>query len=72
MCGPAAGAVASKALAAKASKTAQIQRALAMVAAGTAGTYGACAGCEEPIAIGRLRVRPEALLCVRCEASSGG
>jgi DnaK suppressor protein len=30
------------------------------------GTYGICARCDEEISLARLRVRPEALVCVRC------
>ena len=30
------------------------------------GEYGICARCEEEISLARLRVRPEAPLCVRC------
>lgn len=31
-----------------------------------AGTYGVCEGCEEPIEMKRLEVRPVAELCIRC------
>jgi DnaK suppressor protein len=31
------------------------------------GAYGECLGCGEPIAIARLRVRPEATLCLECQ-----
>jgi DnaK suppressor protein len=30
------------------------------------GTYGQCTVCHGPIAIGRLQVRPQAPLCIRC------
>jgi DnaK suppressor protein len=30
------------------------------------GGYGICVRCEEEIALARLRVRPEAQVCVRC------
>jgi len=30
------------------------------------GDYGICARCEEEIPLARLRVRPEAQVCVRC------
>jgi DnaK suppressor protein len=30
------------------------------------GEYGICVKCEEEISLPRLRVRPEALVCVRC------
>ncbi len=33
-----------------------------------AGTYGACAGCGQPIAAGRLEARPVARTCMRCAA----
>lgn len=42
----------------------QISAALERV---TRGTYGDCLGCGEPIALARLRVRPEATLCVSCQ-----
>lgn len=29
--------------------------------------YGLCRRCEEPIAFGRLKVRPEAAFCVTCQ-----
>ena len=29
--------------------------------------YGRCRSCDEPIAIARLRIRPEAVLCVECQ-----
>ena len=31
------------------------------------GSYGECLGCGEPIALARLRVRPEATLCIDCQ-----
>ena len=31
-----------------------------------AGGYGICVRCEEEISLARLRVRPEAQVCVRC------
>lgn len=31
------------------------------------GEYGICRRCEEPIGLLRLRTRPEAALCVRCQ-----
>jgi DnaK suppressor protein len=30
------------------------------------GTYGLCANCGNDIALGRLQVRPQAALCIRC------
>jgi DnaK suppressor protein len=32
------------------------------------GTYGLCAHCGTDIALGRLQVRPQAALCIRCAA----
>jgi DnaK suppressor protein len=31
-----------------------------------AGTYGTCLNCQDEIAVGRLQVRPQAQLCIRC------
>ena len=31
------------------------------------GTYGCCQECDEPIAVARLTVRPEAFLCIACQ-----
>ena len=31
--------------------------------------YGFCRRCEEPIALGRLRVRPEAPVCLSCQSA---
>lgn len=33
------------------------------------GLYGYCLECDEPIGHARLRVRPEAPLCIRCQES---
>lgn len=33
------------------------------------GTYGMCSGCGEAIEMGRLRVAPEARLCLGCQRS---
>jgi DnaK suppressor protein len=33
------------------------------------GEYGDCLACSEPIALARLRARPEATLCVRCQSA---
>jgi DnaK suppressor protein len=30
------------------------------------GTYGLCVRCRNPIAVGRLQVRPQASLCIGC------
>ncbi len=32
--------------------------------------YGYCGGCEEPIGYPRLRARPEAAFCVRCQGAT--
>lgn len=42
---------------------AEIDEALARVAA---GTYGVCASCGQPIPAGRLEARPSARTCVSC------
>ncbi len=34
------------------------------------GSYGYCLHCEEPIAFARLEARPQATLCVTCQAKS--
>jgi DnaK suppressor protein len=44
-------------------RLAQIEGALNRIAD---GTFGYCARCEEEIGAARLRVKPEAHLCVRC------
>lgn len=46
---------------------AQIQQALRRM---EEGVYGECLRCEEPIALERLEVRPEAPLCVRCQGAT--
>ena len=33
------------------------------------GDYGYCVSCDEPIALKRLRARPEAPLCLRCQSA---
>ena len=33
------------------------------------GDYGFCLGCDEPIAIQRLRLDPAATLCIRCASA---
>jgi DnaK suppressor protein len=30
--------------------------------------YGVCLGCEEGVGFGRLKARPEALLCITCQS----
>lgn len=32
------------------------------------GTFGTCVECGEAIAAGRLRIKPEVLLCIECQA----
>jgi DnaK suppressor protein len=34
--------------------------------------FGACRDCGEPIPLGRLHARPEALFCVKCAQERGG
>ena len=34
--------------------------------------YGDCKACDEPIGYGRLKARPECVLCVDCTAERGG
>lgn len=36
------------------------------------GRYGFCRRCSDPIAFRRLRVQPEALLCLSCQRSVSG
>jgi DnaK suppressor protein len=45
----------------------RIDRALAKL---DDGTYSVCDVCGEEIAAGRLRARPESVLCVRCAATA--
>jgi DnaK suppressor protein len=33
------------------------------------GTYGTCDACGEPIARGRLRAKPDSVLCLKCASS---
>ncbi|MEX2207090.1 MAG: TraR/DksA family transcriptional regulator [Myxococcota bacterium] len=47
----------------------QIRSALGRI---EAGNYGACIRCDEPIALARLRARPEALVCRDCQSAGGG
>jgi DnaK suppressor protein len=35
-------------------------------------TYGECLRCGEPIGFRRLKVKPQATLCLRCQAQRGG
>ena len=50
---------------------AQIRLAQVMAAIGAVEReeYGYCKACEEPIAFRRLKVRPEAPFCVRCQGA---
>lgn len=41
----------------------------AALAAFERGEYGSCTACEEPIAFGRLKARPETRLCVGCQSA---
>jgi DnaK suppressor protein len=50
-------------------QVAQIQQALGKL---NGGTFGECLRCGEPIGFARLKVRPEASLCVRCQSGSRG
>lgn len=34
-----------------------------------AGDYGWCLNCEEPVGFSRLRVQPEATLCIACQSA---
>jgi DnaK suppressor protein len=45
----------------------QINHALSKI---EAGTFGTCEECEEEIPLKRLRVRPDAVLCLNCQESS--
>ena len=36
------------------------------------GEYGFCRSCDEPIGLARLRVRPEAVLCIDCQERQEG
>lgn len=51
-----------------AARLAEIDAALARLAA---GTYGTCEACGEPIAARRLEARPSARTCVRCASRAG-
>ena len=44
-------------------RLAQVKAALERIAE---GEYGICPSCEEDIPVARLKVRPEAVLCVAC------
>lgn len=37
------------------------------LSAAAAGDYGVCRSCDEPIAVRRLRARPESPFCVQCQ-----
>lgn len=47
----------------------RIDAATKQAASASMGTdYGCCVECEEPIGFDRLKARPEALLCIACQA----
>lgn len=50
----------------------QLQQILSALERMKSGTYGACIKCGEPIALARLRARPEALVCLECQSGDGG
>ncbi|MBI4906256.1 MAG: TraR/DksA family transcriptional regulator [Acidobacteria bacterium] len=45
---------------------ARLQQVEAAIRKLESGDYGICVRCEEEISLARLRVRPEARVCVRC------
>lgn len=45
---------------------ARLQQVEAAIRKLDSGAYGICVRCEEEISLARLRVRPEAPICVRC------
>ena len=47
---------------------AQIQQAFSRI---EHGTFGECIHCDEPIGFRRLKVRPEAPMCLRCQEGTG-
>jgi RNA polymerase-binding transcription factor DksA len=49
-------------------RLAEIDAALARIAA---GTYGSCERCRRPIAAGRLEARPEVRHCIDCAQARG-
>jgi RNA polymerase-binding transcription factor DksA len=56
--------------ASRATRVAACRRSISAIAAALRdmadGSYGVCESCREPIAVERLRVRPEARSCVDC------
>src|SRR5438309_11660194 len=48
------------------SKLAQTERALAKL---EEGSYGLCDACGDPIALARLKARPESVLCIACAST---
>lgn len=54
----------------RAEEIAGIERALQRIAEDPE-EFGICQDCEEPIAIGRLRLMPWALFCVNCQGRRG-
>lgn len=49
----------------QAAELAQVRRALEAIAA---DEYGLCRACDEPIAFARLKARPFATVCIRCQS----
>ncbi len=46
----------------------RLQRVEAALRRIEAGEYGSCLRCEEPVGIKRLKVQPEAVLCIACQS----
>ena len=60
---------------AKASRDAavvRLQQVKAALARHDRGEYGLCGQCEEDVGYGRLKARPEALLCIACQGELEG
>ena len=62
----------SMAQASKRAAKRRLERVLGALAAAERGEYGICLECEEPIAVKRLRARPETSLCLDCQRSREG
>lgn len=50
----------------------QLRSVLKALARMERGDYGYCAECDAAIPLARLRIKPEALLCLNCQQSAGG
>lgn len=50
----------------------RLRQVLAALRAMREGEYGACRRCDEPIALDRLRARPETPICVACREEMEG